>query len=108
MLATFAIATIMSGIQKKLSQPLAPKPQDQYVYRITSPEFNPFSSPERAYYAGTGREGVEVRAINLNFAPGSINVKDGTDVGRKIAEGIENYWGRIRTLNRSGTWSMQR
>lgn len=108
MLATFTIATIMSGIQKKLSQPLAPKPQDQYVYRITSPEFNPFASPERVYYAGTGRENVEVRAINLNFAPGSINVKDGTDVGRKIAEGIENYWGRIRTINRSGTWRTQR
>ncbi len=98
-IGTFALSLLLSGIQKKLSQPLAPKPQDQYVYKITSPEFNPFASPERAYYAGTGREHVEVRNFNLNIE--RIVAADGTDAGTKIFQ-------RIKQLERSGTWGRTR
>lgn len=104
MLATFAIGTLLSGIQKKLSQPLAPTPKDQYYYKIYSPEFNPFASPERVYYAGTGREMTEV--ANFTIQPGAIVVhaQDGTDAGKQIATALRGHWEDIRRMHNSGSW----
>jgi hypothetical protein len=99
MLATFAIGTLLSGIQKKLSQPLAPTPKDQYYYKIYSPEFNPFASPERVYYAGTGREMTEVRNFNINIE--KIEARDGT-------EAADKFWRRLRDIENAGSWGRRK
>lgn len=108
-LAVMGISLLTSMFSRQSSQQRAAAPKDQYHYKIYSPEFNPFASPERVYFSGSGREMTEVGHVNLNFGKDSvvINAKDGTDAGNKFAQAAYMEWQKIQQTNSAGSWGVR-